>query len=270
MSTHYDAMLDKVIAWAPTRALAARRLADALAKARIHGVVTNRDLLVGVLRDEAFLAGEVSTQFLVDRPVPASTYDVGARLAATYVLVRDAAARRTVQRGIPAGWRNVRSQPAAVVWRDGEHEHEIAWSGGRDGLGFPMADAEVLAEGADWVRLRLEKETTTYRVVLGADGSRADVDSPRGHVRLTRVPRFVDPADAVASGSLLAPMPGTVVRVAVEKGDRVEAGQPVLVLEAMKMQHTVSAPIAGVVSEIDVQTGAQVAAGEVLAIVEEA
>ena len=109
---------------------------------------------------------------------------------------------------------------------------------------------------------------TTYDVTLSGDT--VDVDSPHGHVRLTRVPRFVDPADAVASGSLLAPMPGTVVRVAVEAGQSVGAGDPVLVLEAMKMQHTVSAPYAGVVAEINVKTGAQVASGEVLAVVEEA
>ena len=96
-----------------------------------------------------------------------------------------------------------------------------------------------------------------------------DGDSPRGHVRLIRVPRFVDPADAVASGSLLAPMPGTVVRVAVAVGDEVGAGQPVLVLEAMKMQHTVTAPHDGTVTEIHVEPGSQVASGEVLAVVEE-
>jgi propionyl-CoA carboxylase alpha chain len=77
----------------------------------------------------------------------------------------------------------------------------------------------------------------------------------------------VDPADAVASGSLLAPMPGTVVSVNVEPGQQVEAGQAVLVLEAMKMQHTVRAPGAGTVTEIDVQVGGQVAAGAVLAVV---
>ena len=77
----------------------------------------------------------------------------------------------------------------------------------------------------------------------------------------------MDPADAVATGSLLAPMPGTVVSVAVEQGQQVEAGQQVLVLEAMKMQHTVSAPHAGTVTEIDVKTGDQVAAGAVLAVV---
>jgi propionyl-CoA carboxylase alpha chain len=108
---------------------------------------------------------------------------------------------------------------------------------------------------------------TTYAVTVA--GAAIDVDSPRGHIRLTRTPRFVDPADAVASGSLLAPMPGTVVSVAVEAGQQVEAAQTVLVLEAMKMQHRVNAPYAGVVTEIDVKPGQQVAAGEVLAVVEE-
>ncbi|HET7431735.1 MAG TPA: acetyl-CoA carboxylase biotin carboxyl carrier protein subunit, partial [Nocardioides sp.] len=94
-----------------------------------------------------------------------------------------------------------------------------------------------------------------------------DVDAPSGHVALTVLPRFTDPADAVASGSLLAPMPGTVVSVAVEKGGVVEAGRTVLVLEAMKMQHTVTAPAAGTVTELSVRPGDQVAAGEVLAVV---
>jgi propionyl-CoA carboxylase alpha chain len=86
-------------------------------------------------------------------------------------------------------------------------------------------------------------------------------------VSLTVVPRFTDPADAVASGSLLAPMPGTVVAVNVAEGDNVETGQAVLVLEAMKMQHTVAAPHAGTVTDLFVRPGDQVAAGEVLAVV---
>ena len=95
------------------------------------------------------------------------------------------------------------------------------------------------------------------------------MDGPLGSARLVAVPRFVDPAAQVASGSLLAPMPGTVVRLAVEAGQQVEAGAPVLVLEAMKMQHTVAAPAAGTVTELPVTAGQQVAAGEVLAVVEE-
>jgi propionyl-CoA carboxylase alpha chain len=100
-------------------------------------------------------------------------------------------------------------------------------------------------------------------------GDAVDVESAWGHVALRRTPRFVDPADQVASGSLLAPMPGSVVGVAVEPGTEVAAGEAVLVLEAMKMQHTVTAPQAGVVSEINVSVGDQVAAGDVLAVVQE-
>jgi len=117
------------------------------------------------------------------------------------------------------------------------------------------------------VVLEADSVRTTYAVTVA--GNDVDVDWPGGHLALRRTPRFVDPADAVASGSLLAPMPGTVVSVNVEAGQQVAAGDVVLVLEAMKMQHRVSAPTAGTVTEIDVKPGQQVAAGEVLAVVEE-
>jgi len=83
------------------------------------------------------------------------------------------------------------------------------------------------------------------------------------------VPTFVDPADVIAEGSLLAPMPGSVARLAVAVGDRVKAGQPVLWLEAMKMQHRIDAPVDGVVSELPVREGQQIDVGAVLAVVEE-
>ncbi len=271
VSTHYDAMLAKVIAWAPTREQAARRLADALAKARIHGVVTNRDLLVGILRDDAFLAGDVSTAFLVGFDgVSTGSTDVGrrgAQVAATIALAERAGAGRTVQRGIPLGWRNVISQPHRTEF---EGDVVVEWTRTRDGYvveGFTVVGVSTSSTDVWSVTLEQDGVRTTYDVAVTGDA--VDVDSALGHVRLDRVPRFTDPADAVASGSLLAPMPGTVVSVAVEAGQQVVAGQPVLVLEAMKMQHTVSAPHAGVVTEIDVEPGAQVAAGEVLAVVED-
>ena len=266
VSTHYDAMLAKVIAWAPTRAQAARRLAGALAGARLHGLATNRELLVSVLRDPAFLAGQVSTSFLVDRTVDQPGEDLSRRAAATaaaLALAERARESRTVQRGIPVAWRNVPSQPQVTRF-DGDVE--VAWFGGR--AGYAVDGFAVVSVSADAVTREAGGVRTTYDVAVTGDV--VDVDSPRGHVRLTQVPRFTDPADAVASGSLLAPMPGTVVTVAVEAGAQVEAGQTVLVLEAMKMQHTVSAPGAGVVTQIDVKPGDQVAAGEVLAVVEEA
>jgi propionyl-CoA carboxylase alpha chain len=265
VSTHYDAMLAKVISCAPTREQAARQLAGVLCRARIHGLVTNRDLLVGILRDERFLAGDVSTDLLpLVEPVETS---VGmAPAAAAIALAERTGQERTVQRGIPVGWRNVVSQPQVTEF-DGDIR--VRWWGGRDG--YVVEDATVIATGSigggHQIVLEQDGVRTTYAVAVVGDT--VDVDWPGGHVALTVTPRFVDPADAVATGSLLAPMPGTVVSVALEVGQQVEAGQPVLVLEAMKMQHRVSAPHAGTVTEIDVKPGDQVAAGAVLAVVEE-
>ena len=81
-------------------------------------------------------------------------------------------------------------------------------------------------------------------------------------------PRYVDPSSVRRPGSLLAPMPGSVIRVAVEQGDRVTAGQPLLWLEAMKMEHTIAAPSDGVVATLAVEVGRQLAVGDVLAVIE--
>ncbi|WP_243060575.1 biotin carboxylase N-terminal domain-containing protein [Nocardioides sp. SR21] len=266
VSTHYDAMIAKVIAHAPTREAAARKLAGVLSRAKIHGLVTNRDLLVQILRDPTFIAGQVSTDFLggfeTGASAPSSTTD--AAVAAAIALAEQAKAARTVQRGIPVAWRNVVSQPQRTEFEDVSTGSTtvVEWHGA-----YRVDGHTVVTAGPAEVTLETDGVRTTYAVAV--DGLAVDVDSPRGHVRLTRVPRFVDPAEQVASGSLLAPMPGTVVSVAVEAGQAVTAGQPVVVLEAMKMQHTVKAPTDGVVTQIDVKAGAQVAAGEVLAVVEE-
>ncbi len=118
----------------------------------------------------------------------------------------------------------------------------------------------------DGWRVVVVHEQVTYAFEVAIHEQQVDVDSALGHLALTLLPRFVDPAAVVAQGSLLAPMPGTVIGVRVRDGEEVTAGQAVLVLEAMKMQHTVSAPAGGVVGEL-VAVGDQVAAGDVLAVV---
>jgi len=264
VSTHYDAMLAKVISWAPTREQAVRRLAAALRGARLHGVITNRDLLVSILEDPDFLAGRVSTAFLTDRSPTAPAADEGAAVAAALALAERTRLDRRVQRGVPVGWRNVVSQPQRTVFGRGDDHVVVEWYGGRDG--YAVEGRTVVAAGPDRVTLETDGVRTTYDVAVSADV--VDVDAAAGHLRLSIVPRFTDPADAVASGSLLAPMPGTVVAVVVAVGDEVTQGQPVLVLEAMKMQHTVAAPHAGTVTDLAAEVGRQVAAGEVLAVVE--
>ncbi|WP_300644109.1 biotin carboxylase N-terminal domain-containing protein [Nocardioides sp.] len=270
VSTFYDAMLAKVVVHAPSREQAARQLAGVLRRSRIHGLTTNRDQLVAILTDPAFLRGEVSTAFLTDWAPPAREADRDAPLAAALAIAEAHRVARAVQQRIPVGFRNVPSQPQRTTFTVGDTEVTAEWWGGRDG--YTAEDVRVLAAAPETVTLERDGVATTYAcTVTGLPGREVvDVDGPGGHVRLTRVPRFVDPADQVASGSLLAPMPGSVVKVLVEQGQQVAAGDPVLVLEAMKMQHTVSAPTDGVVTQLGVTTGQQVAAGEVMAVVEAA
>ena len=275
VSTHYDAMLAKVVAWAPTREQAARRLADTLAKARLHGVVTNRDLLVSSLRHESFVSGEVSTDFFDLHPEvlsgPKADLQPEAFAAAVVLAEQDRLARR-VQQAAPVAWRNVVSQPQRTVFEHGGEDVVVEWFGGRDGYRHASReDLRVIAASADSVVLEVDGIRTHSDVQIVLDGATrrrvVHVDGPLLHVRLVEVPRFVDPADVVAQGSLLAPMPGTVIGVPLEVGADVVAGQPVLVLEAMKMQHTITAPTDGVLSEVAVSLGQQVSAGEVLAVV---
>ncbi|WP_343899151.1 biotin/lipoyl-containing protein, partial [Nocardioides aquaticus] len=287
VSTHYDAMLAKVVVHAPTRAQAARRLAGVLRRSRIHGVRTNRDQLVAVLTSPDFTAGRLTTRFLDDHPDLARPFVRGAdaaTLAATAARVADLDARRTVQAGIPTGWRNVVAAPHVARWDDGGPEpDETPWLAGDPYPVLPQADFRVtglsrteVPGAAPSTRVDYVWEGVHTHAHVTFDDARpvgrraVDVDGAGWHRRLHEVPRFTDPADAVASGSLLAPMPGSVVAVLVGPGEEVSAGQAVLVLEAMKMQHTVTAPYDGTVAQIDVTPGTQVAAGEVLAVVEEA
>ncbi|RSN34344.1 acetyl/propionyl-CoA carboxylase subunit alpha [Amycolatopsis sp. WAC 01416] len=273
VGVHYDPMLAKVIAYAPDRRSAARALAGALAGAEIHGVVTNRDLLVNVLRHEAFLAGETDTAFfdrhgLETLARPLATVDT-VRISALAAALAGAAANRSdarVQGRLPSGWRNVRSQGQRKRFRQGDDEIEVAYTLGRDGLradGFEGVDL-VSAESDGVV---LEVSGVRRKFAVARYGGTVYVDSPEGAVELGVVPRYTDPDAALAAGSLVAPMPGTVVRLAVEAGDPVKTGDPLLWLEAMKMEHRIAAPADGVVTELPVVVGQQVEVGTILAVV---
>ncbi|MFD7073626.1 acetyl/propionyl/methylcrotonyl-CoA carboxylase subunit alpha [Nocardioides sp. NPDC059952] len=261
VSTFYDAMLAKVIVHAPTRDAAIRRLVSVLRTARIHGLVTNREQLVGILGSDSFRSGEVTTALLAKEAFLSTVDDPGAPVAAAIAL-----AERTRRPGIPVAWRNVTNQPQRTVFEDGSEDGLVAeWYGTRDG--YRVDGFEIIDAGQERVVLEKDGLRTTYAVSI--EGDQVDIDSSFGHTALRRRPRFTDPATQAQPGSLLAPMPGSVVSVLAEAGDSVEEGQPLLVLEAMKMQHTVTAPTDGVLTQINVTPGTQVAAGEVLAVVEE-
>ncbi|GAA3363413.1 biotin carboxylase N-terminal domain-containing protein [Streptomyces antimycoticus] len=278
IGVHYDPMLAKVIAVAPTRAEAVRRLAHGLERARIHGPVTNRELLVRALRHPEFEAARMDTGFLerhlAELTAAAPDDDEAAslaELAALAAALADAARRpgTATVAGRLGGWRNVPSQPQSRSYRaePGGTEHEVRYRLTREGLhAADMPDVGVLGAAAELVVLDVAGVRRTFEVT--AHGDRRYVDTPQGGFVFTALPRFPDPTARAEPGSLLAPMPGTVVRVAeVAVGDRVEAGQPLLWLEAMKMEHRVTAPAAGVLTALHATTGRQVEVGALLAVV---
>ena len=275
VSIHYDPMLAKVISYAPTRRQAALVLADALARARLHGVRTNRELLVNVLRHPAFLDGATDTAFfdthgLAKLSAPLAD-GAAVRLSAVAAALADAAHNRaaaTVFGSIPSGWRNVASGYQVKAYRsDDDAEHRIEYRFSRTGLALPhYAAVHLVSSTLDQVVLA--DDGVDHSFAVSRYGDDVYVDSARGPVHLIALPRFPDPGSAVAQGSLVAPMPGNVIRLGAQVGDTVTAGQPLIWLEAMKMEHTITAPSDGVLTELNVDAGQQVEVGAVLARVE--
>jgi len=316
VSTFYDSMLAKVIAYGPTRDDARRTLAGALSRARLHGVVTNRDLLVGILREPEFAAGAIDTGYL-DRHQPQELCPVEPQAGPVHLLAVALAgqARRRAEAPVlatlPSGWRNNPSGPQRAGYRvdpggrppgapresPARRGHAsgappltdelngqpatVSYRFTRDGLraevdGTPVGDVELHATRpapapAGLVRMLVDLEVSGVRRVIDVTQASGTfyVDSVLGHSVVTEADRFPDPAAASAAGSLLAPMPGTVVRVEAAVGDHVEAGAVILAIEAMKMEHTIRAPGPGIVAELPISVGAQVDSGSVLAVLEE-
>ncbi|HEY0536386.1 MAG TPA: biotin carboxylase N-terminal domain-containing protein [Actinoplanes sp.] len=296
VGVHHDTTLAKLVAWAPTRQEAARMLASALTRTQVHGVVTNRDLLVRVLRHHIFRTGDVDTGFLDKHPevfAPLLSAVDAVRISCLAAALAGAAGRRAtapVLGSLPSGWRNVPSGWQTAVYDGPVGPVEVGYRMNRHGelSGWWMraVDPEELdlaglgqAPVVDDHPRTVVVHASDEKVVLDVNGIRLTfnvhrvgevsyVDSPEGSVGLRELSRFPLPAPEAAVGSLIAPLPGAVRRVLVVPGQRVRAGELLLTLEAMKLEHPVHAPSAGVVASLPVHPGAEVDTGELLAVLD--
>ncbi|MFI0348863.1 biotin carboxylase N-terminal domain-containing protein [Actinomadura sp. 9N407] len=272
----YDPMLAKVIAWGTDRAEALHRLDRALASYTLLGVPTNVAFLRTLLAHPEVAAGRLDTGLVErslddlapSRPVPDEVLAAAAleRMLALETGDPDPWA-------VPDGWR-----PGAPAWTPwiitpaGGDPIEVRVQGRAHGALVAVGDAAPVPAslaGDGTLTLSYDGRTLSYAAArhghtlwLGRDGHAWALAE---HVRAERG------ADAIAAGDgvLRSPMPGTVLAVKVAEGDAVTEGQPLVVVEAMKMEHTVTAPIAGVVAQLPARTGAQVALDAVLAVIEE-
>jgi propionyl-CoA carboxylase alpha chain len=296
VGVHLDTTLAKLIAWAPTRQEAARMLASALTRTQLHGVVANRDLLVRALRHHVFRTGDVDTGFLDKHPevfAPLLSAVDAVRISCLAAALAGAAGRRAtapVLGSLPSGWRNVPSGWQTAVYDGPVGPVEVGYRMNRhgelSGWWVRAVDPEELdlaglgqAPVVDDHPRTVVVHASDEKVVLDVNGIRLTfnvhrvgevsyVDSPEGSVGLRELSRFPLPAPEAAEGSLIAPLPGAVRRVLVVPGQRVRAGELLLTLEAMKLEHPVHAPSAGVVASLPVHPGAEVDTGELLAVLD--
>ena len=278
IGTDYDSMLAKVIATGPTRAEAVRFLIDALRRARIHGVGTNRDLLLAILDHDEFGAGQADTGFL-DRHPPdellAPTLDPAAlrlhALAAALAASAAARAAAPVLRPVRSGFRNnpgpppcAASPPATPSWPSDTGSADPRCS--RSTATGPARVEVLVTPGPDAVELvvdgvRRRFDVRRYRP-WGSEVSPGVTacTSTRRSGRPCCGPSTASPTGTPSARPVRwwRRCPGTVVKVLAAPGDLVAKGDPVVVIEAMKMEHTIGAAGDGTVAEVLVEVGHQV------------
>ena len=245
-----------------------------------------------ILRHPEFLAGDIDTGFLVRHDpavLGAPLADASTRqLHAVAAALAGSARRRAdapVLGAMPSGWRNNPFAPQTVSFTGPDAEGgadpdiDVAYRFDRTGRcravtvdGAERGDISVRSCGPDTVVLDVAGASGGARVSRRYDvervGLTAFVDGPDGSSVLTEVERFPLPGSRLAAGALVAPLPGTVVKVAVAAGDRVHAGDTLIAIEAMKMEHEVRAPADGTVTEVHVGAGEQVEAGRLLVVID--
>jgi 3-methylcrotonyl-CoA carboxylase alpha subunit len=268
VSSYYDPMLGKIIAWGESRATAIDLLRRALGKVEIVGVATNRALLSSVLGDEEFRRGSVATNFLGARrehlrfgEAPASAADLA--IAAVWC-----AARRTDGNALwedTRGWRS--AAPASTTWRFGESVVSVEAAAPDCYVARVLGEElslRILARDATSLRVECQGEITPLRIFEAAPALHLFVNGRHAVLNLVGTDDSLQATDTAEQGSLLTPLPGTIVAVHVVAGQHVARGAPLITVEAMKMEHTLTAPYEGVVSRIAFGLAERVQAGAVL------
>jgi len=284
VSIHYDPMIAKLIVWDADRDSALRRLRQALRQFQVVGPTTNVDFLASLAAHPAFAAAELDTNFIARHqdsllPPRRRAPDQVLALATLAELLRidAAAAARARASSDPyspwhasSGWVLNADNHHRLQLRDGDELVTVIAHYRSDGFLLELPGGKVHARGQLGVdgRLELDLDGRRLAATVVRHGDELTVLAADGSYRLTlHDPLAAAMAEEVKEGSLKAPMPGTVVAVLVEPGQRVSEGQALLVLEAMKMEYTITASSDGVVESVNYAPGEQVAEGtELLAL----
>ena len=272
VGTDFDPMLAKVISYAPTRIDAARKLIRALEAAHIGGVKTNRDFLIACLKSEEYLDGNTTTDF-IDRVKPPRTLVLSEEkiehvtsIAALWIQKINKE-NSHIAKFMRSGWTNGRLPNQNITFTLMDKDYKVDYKSQRDdSFLFNSNKVAKIYDGDEFgIDVEFDGKRAYSRITLSEN--KILVHMPYGDVMLEIKPRFVIPGLEIQAGGLIAPMPGKVIDLKVKKGNKVKVGDTLIVLEAMKMEHSIKASEDGVVSELLVSTNDQVENGALLMVV---
>ena len=272
IGTDFDPMLSKVISWAPNRIDAANKLARGLERAHIGGVVTNRQFLISCLRNESFISGNTTTDF-IEREALETKKNLSVNelhqtsTALALWLAQQNRVSDPVTGFMPANWTNGRMPLQRVKLLFIQDEIEVQYKLNKDNL-YEVMGSICEIYHCDIAGIDVEIDSHRFYAHVTEAGSEITINMPFGDVNASVLPRFIEPGNDVPEGSLIAPMPGKVIDVKVKKGSKVKAGDTLVIIEAMKMEHAIKATETGKIAKVMIKLNDQVDNGATLLVLE--
>ena len=272
IGTDFDPMLSKVISWAPNRIDAANKLARGLEKSHMGGVVTNRQFLISCLRNESFLNGNTTTDF-IEREALETKKNLSVNAlhqtstAVALWLAQQNRVSDPVTGFMPANWTNGRMPLQRVKLLFIQGEIEVKYKLNKDNL-YEVMGSICEIHHCDSAGIDIEIDSHRFYAHITKAGSEIIINMPFGDVNASVLPRFIEPGNEVPEGGLIAPMPGKVIDVKVKKGSKVKAGDTLVIIEAMKMEHSIKATETGKIAKVMIQLNDQVDNGATLLVLE--
>ena len=272
VGTDFDPMLAKIISYAPNRTDAASKLARALESAHIGGVKTNRDFLVNCLKTKEFIDGDTTTDFIdrvnPDRKLVIPDGSIHHVVAIAALWIQESNRKNSnVASFMPSGWTNGRLPSQSITFEYENVDIKVEYQLQRDGS-FKFANNKTaLIYEMDESGIDCVFDAKRHYAKVTMNDSNILVHMPYGDVMLSIKPKFVIPGQEITAGGLIAPMPGKVIDIKVDKGKKVKAGDTLVILEAMKMEHSIKASEDGTVSELLISVNDQVENGALLMVV---
>ena len=273
IGTDFDPMLSKVISWAPNRIDAANKLARGLEKAHMGGVVTNRQFLISCLRNESFLNGNTTTDF-IEREALETKKNLSVNelhqtsTAIALWLAQQNRVSDPVTGFMPGNWTNGRMPLQRVKLLFVQDEIEVKYKLNKDNF-YEVMGSICKIYHCDSFGIDIQIDSHRFYAHITEAGSEIVINMPFGDVNASVLPRFIEPGNDIPEGGLIAPMPGKVIDVKVKKGSKVKAGDTLVIIEAMKMEHSIKATETGKIAKVMIQLNDQVDNGATLLVLEQ-